>query len=204
MEKKEWIEGCKRVFTQLVKDTIWEDFTMPKGGMPDKYMGSCYDKLVHRFGAVSGERLADFCICQVYAISQFYPGYRQKWNISHSFADRAIQRYIEPSNHRKRHEDRWLNCYGVSRIKYLSMVEDHSKHPLSIFIYPEYEEQTKRRWADIELGYIICWHSKMMWTPFSPTCQRCINAELCRMHTERVHHELYRIRCEAWKKEIEE
>ena len=66
MEKKEWIEGCKRVFTQLVKDTIWEDFTMPKGGMPDKYMGSCYDKLVHRFGAVSGERLADFCICQVF------------------------------------------------------------------------------------------------------------------------------------------
>ena len=84
------------------------------------------------------------------------------------------------------------------------MVEDHSKHPLSIFIYPEYEEQTKRRWAAIELGYIICWHSTMMWTPFSPTCQRCINAELCRMHTERVHHELYRIRCEAWKKEIEE
>lgn len=201
MEKREWIEGGKRVFTQLVRDTIWEDFTMPNGGSTDRYIGECYDKLVHRYGTVSVERLVDFCIRQVYAISRFHNGYRKHWNVSHSFSKKAITRYIEPTKQIKIHEDRWLNCYGVSRIKYLSMIEDRSKHPLSIFIYPQYEEQTKRRWASEKLGYIICWNSTMMWTPFSPTCQICINAELCRMHTERVHHELYRIRCEAWAKQ---
>lgn len=200
MERKEWIDGCRRVFTNLVKDTLWEDFKFPNGGESERYTGNCYDGLVKMLGTVSAERLTDFCICQVYVMAQFHRDYRKQWKVSHSFGDKAIERYVFPSNHRKKHEDRWLNCHGLSRNKYRSMVEDHSKHPLAIFIYPEYEEQTKRKWASVELGYIICWNSTMMWTPFSPTCRECSNAVICQKHTAHVHHELYRIRCEAWNK----
>lgn len=201
MEREKWINGCSRVFAQLVRDTIWNDFKMPKGGMVERYIGGCYDKMIELIGSVSAERLADFCICQVYTMSQFHKGYRKRWNISHSFGDKAIGRFMVPINHRMKHENRWLGCYGLSRSKYISIAEDNSKHPLAKFIYPEYEEQTKRRWASIELGYIICCNSTQGWTPFSPTCRRCINAVICRLHTERVHHELYRIRCEAWNKQ---
>ena len=204
MEKKEWIEGCKRVFTRLVKDTLWEDFKKPEGGLADRHIGNCYDKLIKKLGSVSAERLADFCICQVYAMTQFHKGYRKHWNISHSFGDKAIERYMVPINHRKKHEDSWLNCLGVTRGKYLSMIVDNSKHPLAIFIYPEYEEYTKRRWMSNELGYLICGTSTLMWTPFSPVCQKCTNAPLCKKRTEHVHHELYRIRCEAWQKRQKE
>lgn len=38
--KKEWIEGCKRVFTKLVKDTLWEDFKKPEGGLAERHIGN--------------------------------------------------------------------------------------------------------------------------------------------------------------------
>lgn len=40
----------------------------------------------------------------------------------------------------------------------------------------------------------------LMWTPFSPSCSKCAKAEPCRRRTQARYPELYRIRCEAWRK----
>ena len=66
----------------------------------------------------------------------------------------------------------------------------------------QYEEVTKRKWHSSDYGYVICGASTQMWTPFSPTCQKCTKASLCRERTEHVLHELYRLRIEAWNKHL--
>ena len=79
-------------------------------------------------------------------------------------------------------------------------VEDRRSHPFGRFIYPEYEETTKRRLLSTEAGYLVCALSTLMWTPFSPSCSKCAKAEPCRRRTQARYPELYRIRCEAWRK----
>lgn len=203
MERKEWIEGCRRVFTRIVKKTVWSDFTLPRGGRTQKQLGDCFLKLSDALGIIGTERLADFCICQAYALSRYEAAYRCRWNIAHSFGDKAIKRYMESGDRQRSYEDRWLRGFRLSRKDMAVLVADRSKHPFAAFIYPEYEEHTKRRLLSTEAGYIICGASTLMWTPFSPSCRECCSAALCRKRTEAFNCELYRIRCEAWSKRQE-
>ena len=182
MEKKEWIDGCRRLFTRLLRAAVWPDFQFPSGGKADRQLSACFDLLCREAGSVSPERLSDFCICQVYALSGYAPSYRGKWNISHSFGRKAADRYLHYGKERRYWEDRWLKGFGR-------------------FIYPEYEEITKRRLLSSEAGYLVCALSTLMWTPFSPSCSKCTKADPCRRRTEARYPELYRIRCEAWWKE---
>lgn len=94
MERKEWIDGCRRLFTRLVRTTVWADFVFPTGGKSDRQLGMCFDGLCREVVSVSAERLSDFCICQTYAISGYDTAYRRKWNVSHSFGKKAIGRYL--------------------------------------------------------------------------------------------------------------
>ena len=199
MEKKEWIDGCKRVFTILVKDTLWQDFKFPNGGMADRHIGNCYDVIKEATISISRERLVDFCICQVYAMRDYGSTYRKRWNVSHSFGEKAIHRYYNNNHNQRYYENRWLDSYSLSRESLIQLIADRSHHPLEKYIYPEYEDGTKRRLLSTEVGYVICGASTLMWTPFSPVCQECSNAPLCRKRTSITHPELYRIRCVAWE-----
>ena len=140
------------------------------------------------------------CICQTYAISGYDTAYRRKWNVSHSFGKKAIGRYLRSGKERRYREDRWLKSFGLSRHDLARAVEDRRSHPFGRFIYPEYEETTKRRLLSTEAGYLVCALSTLMWTPFSPSCSKCAKAEPCRRRTQARYPELYRIRCEAWRK----
>ena len=126
--------------------------------------------------------------------------YRRKWNVSHSFGKKAIGRYLRSGKERRYREDRWLKSFGLSRHDLARAVEDRRSHPFGRFIYPEYEETTKRRLLSTEAGYLVCALSTLMWTPFSPSCSKCAKAEPCRRRTQARYPELYRIRCEAWRK----
>lgn len=200
MERKEWIDGCRRLFTRLVRITVWADFVFPAGGRTDRLLATCLDSLYREIPAVSPERLCDFCICQVYTLSGYDAAYRKRWNISHSFGQKAIGRYLRSGKERRYWEDRWLKNFGLSRNGLTQTVEDRRRHPFGRFIYPEYEETTKRRLLSTEAGYLVCALSTLMWTPFSPSCTQCAKAEPCRRRTEARYPELYRIRCEAWQK----
>ena len=199
MEKKEWIEGCKRVFTQLVQATLWKDFRFPNGGMVERYIGNCYDTIKKVTISICKERLVDFCVCQVYAMRDFSSVYRKHWKVSHSFGEKALQRYHNNNHHQRYYENRWLENYKLSRETFVKLIADRSHHPLEKYIYPEYEDGTKRRLLSTDVGYIICGASTLMWTPFSPVCQECNNVELCRKRTSVTYRELYRIRCVAWE-----
>ena len=129
------------------------------------------------------------------------PSYRGKWNISHSFGRKAADRYLHSGKERRYWEDRWLKGFGLSRDSLTQAMENRRGHPFGRFIYPEYEEITKRRLLSSEAGYLVCALSTLMWTPFSPSCSKCTKANPCRRRTEARYPELYRIRCEAWWKE---
>ena len=105
MERKEWIDGCRRLFTRLVRTTVWADFVFPTGGKSDRQLGMCFDGLCREVVSVSAERLSDFCICQTYAISGYDTAYRRKWNVSHSFGKKAIGRYLRSGKERRYRED---------------------------------------------------------------------------------------------------
>lgn len=199
MEKKEWIEGCEKVFTRLANVTVWDDFKFPKGGQVTRVLGECFDTLSKEY-MISYDRLVDFCICQVSAISRYDKNYRKKWKITHSFGAKAICRYRQYNKQRRYYDSEWLAKHKLSKGVLVSLIRDRSQHPLQRYIYPEYEEVTKRKWHSSDYGYIICGVSTQMWTPFSPTCQKCTKALLCQERTQHVLHELYRLRIEAWNK----
>lgn len=203
MGRSEWINNCRRLFTHLVRAVLWADFTFPEGGRSERILGACFDMLSRNAGAVSPERLADFCICQVYAMSGYDAAYRRRWNVSHSFGEKAVSRYLKSGRQSRYYEDRWLKGFSLSRQGLSGLVQDRSRHPFERFIYPEYEETTKRRLLSTEAGYAVCGLSTLLWTPFSPTCRQCAHAGKCRCRTESRYPELYRIRHEAWnKKEV--
>lgn len=195
MERDEWKNNSRRLFTLLVRATLWADFVFPAGGRTGRVLDACFDSLA----PVSAERLADFCICQVHAVSRFDAGYlAHRWKPAHSFGGKAVDRYMNSGKERRYYEDRWLKSFGLSRQSLAALVEDRGRHPLARFIFPEYEETTKRRLLSTEAGYAVCGMSTLLWTPFSPSCQRCAHAGRCRRRTASLYHELYRIRCEAW------
>ncbi len=196
MERDEWKNSSRRLFTRLVRTTLRADFVFPAGGRADRVLDACFDALA----PVSAERLADFCICQVHAISGFGAAYLRRWNVTHSFGKKAVGRYLQADRRRRYHEDRWLKSFSLSRRGLAALAEDRSHHPFERFLYPEYEETTKRRLLSTEAGYAVCGMSTLLWTPFSPSCRRCVNARECRCRTAARYPELYRIRRETWEK----
>ena len=197
MEKQSINKYVGQVFSFLMK-TVYPSFVFPRGGLAQKSVSSCMDTLHVRYITLSRERIIDFCICQVYAISRFEESYISKWKVSHSFGKKAIERYLFQTAVQKRFQDRWLKENGLSRAELVSLFQDRSKHPLYKFIYPEYEEGTKRRLLGTLAGFYVCQVSTILWTPFSPSCARCPSAEKCREITKKKYFELYRIRVEEF------
>lgn len=184
-----------------MKTMIAPSFSFPKGGIAGRTVSSCLDSLeAFSKGELSPERIIDFCICQVYAISGFNTDYLRKWNASHSFGGKAQQRFERNNSKKKYYEDIWLSKKGLSRADLLEFVRERRCHPLAKFIFPEYEEGTKSRLHNTEAGFLICQISTLMYTPFSPSCQTCVCAEICKRITESKYQELYRIRNEEYNK----
>ncbi len=198
-ERNKFITG---VFTYLMRAAISKDFSFPGGGLALRTVNNCLDELQQRYSLeLSPERMTDFVICQVYAISRFEKTYLPKWKVNHSFGRKAIDRYAQSTQGRKYYEDKWLSTQKLSRTLLCDMFKDRRKHPLYKFIYPEYEENTKRRMHNSEVGFYICQISTLLWTPFSELCQTCKNSQRCIDVLQRKYSELYRIRQEAYNKQ---
>ena len=188
-----------RVFTYLMRRMVAPSFVFPGGGAATRSVVACVATLEERYGTLERERIVDFCICQVYALSRFGVEYLSRWRPSHSFGRKALERFADVSRAKRYWEDRWLTAGGVTRRDLVRQIEDRRRHPLYPFLYPEYEEATKRRLLSTEVGYYICGVSTLLWTPFSPSCQRCTLAAVCRKRTESLYGELYRIRVEEYR-----
>ena len=194
MERKETIKCAVRLFTLLMRQTADDTFRFPAGGVAATSMQRWFDSMTQVYGVVSRERLVDFCICQVFAIYGFDGDYIRRWKVSHSFGDKAMDRYSTSRPQRRLAEQRWLNLNNLSRELLLTHIEDRSKHPLYRFIDPQWEEATKRRMLSTEMGYYICGSSTLLWNPFSGACGKCCYVDKCRERTGKLYGELYRIR----------
>jgi hypothetical protein len=184
-----------------MKASVSPALSLHGGGIARKTVSSCLDALeVLGKGEISRERIVDFCICQIYAIHKFDAEYLTKWNVSHSFGSKALQRFAQNHSRKRYYEDLWLAKNKLSRIGLLETFEDKREHPLAKFIYPEYEEGTKGRLHNTEAGFYICQLSTLLYTPFSPFCRKCNYAEKCTGILQKKYQELFRIRIEAYNK----
>jgi hypothetical protein len=182
-----------RVFSFLMREMVEPSFRFP-GGIAERQISDCLEKLDDGTGSLSHEKIVDFCICQVHVIACFGRDYMAKWKPSHSFGKKALERFARSHRAGRYYEDRWLGEKGLSRGAILELFRDRSAHPLAKFIYPQSEDRTKKRHRGSKAGLYVCSVSTLMWTPFSPVCANCPNAEACREMTRRRYPELYRIR----------
>lgn len=186
------------LFELLVRRLVDGSFRFPQGTASRQVVGGCLDVLERARGEVlSDERLADFCICQVYVISRFEEGYlRRRWSPSHSFGRKASTRFASSTPQRRYYEDRWLESEGLLRTRLAAFIRDRREHPLWGFVDPFYEEGTKKRVLNSPVGYYVCGVSTLMWNPFSGSCVECRCRERCQQRTRSRYPELYRLRCE--------
>lgn len=190
--RNRWVE---RLFTLLMCRTVDETFRFPGGGIARRAVDSCMAALAGGAEFPSRDKVVDFCICQVYALT-FDKKMLRGWTPAHSFGKKALERFARNTRTHRYWEDRWLKEHGLSRGELLHKVRDRSQHPLAKFLYPEYEDATKRRRIGTEAGLYVCSLSTLLWTPLSPVCQECAMAEKCREMTRERYPELYRLRVE--------
>lgn len=188
-----------RLFVLLMRLTVQSTFTMPGGRLAEKQIDDALDYLTKHYGEVGLERIVDYCICQVFAISKFDNNYLLRWKSSHSFGAKALTRFVTRRPGQKYYEDKWLSGFRLTREILLREIEDRSTHPLFKFIYPDYEDATKRRALSSVVGYYICGASTLLWTPFSEVCQSCTKSEACKVRTQKLYPEIYRLRVAEFK-----
>lgn len=199
MEKEKKIKNVIQVFTIIMRQTVSPEFVFPGGGIAARCVTNCIEKLEKEYAGLSQERIVDYCICQVYAITRFPEDYIKRWKASHSFGEKALARFARAKQAHRYYEDKWLKANGLNRRFLLESILDKSKHPLYKYVYPEYEDNTKARICGTEAGYYICGISTLLWTPLSPICRTCVKAEKCKERTKKMYPELYRLREEPSK-----
>ena len=198
MERNDKTRVTVSLFETLVRRLIDASFRFPGGESGRRTVAACLELLrTHSGGELSDERIADFCICQVHAISRFDGNYLScRWMPSHSFGPKARERFAATTPVRRYHEDRWLQQAGLNRTALPLLLKDRREHPLWQFLDPAYEEATKQRAVNTPVGYYVCGISTLLWNPFSDACRTCSRAELCRKRTAARYPELYRLRRE--------
>lgn len=197
-------KAMSTVFTTLMQ-YVMPAFTFPRGGIATKSVASCLETLETIYSdGISEERIVDYCICQVYTISRFDRLYLNRWNVTHSFGKKAIERFLSNKQGNRYYEDNWLATIGMSRNALSDRIKDRKQHPLFKYVNPAYEESTKKRALSTIVGYYICATSTLLWNPFSPSCSKCTKEQACKVRTQVYFPELYRLRIEELNKKKDE
>lgn len=205
MEKQEKNNIVIRIFSHLMKKTINDSFSFPGGGIAKKSVGNCIESLEKAYkGEVTIERLVDYCVCQVYSVSKYNEELLSRWSVSHSFGNKAFVRFCQNTKGKRYFEDRWLQENGLSRGILSDFFVEKKDHPLQKFINPDYEENTKIRMLNTEVGFYICQISTLLWNPFSNSCKACENAVRCKLVLQQKYSELYRLRIKESTKQDKE
>ena len=136
---------ASRLFVLLVRLSVQSSFIMPGGRLAEKQIDDAIECLTKHYGEVGLERIVDYCVYQVHRISGFGSAYMPRWRLSHSFGTNTVKRFIARKPGQKYYEDKWLADHRLTREDLLQYIEERSTHPLFRFIYPDYEDATKRR-----------------------------------------------------------
>ncbi|MBR6130861.1 MAG: hypothetical protein IKQ20_03295 [Bacteroidales bacterium] len=194
MESEKWIKKITTVFTEIERRLVNPSFKFSQGGATSRTLANFINQFDKEFGAVTEERLVDFCICTAYAFRS-----RESWTVKQAFGPSSIKRLKESKHGARYYEDQWLQEKALTREQLLQMIADRSEHPLAKYIYMPAEESTKRRLLNKKVGYAICQSSTLGWSPLSCACGNCEFINDCKKETELKYPELYRIRVEYGK-----
>ena len=198
MEKEERLaKKIKTVYAEITKRLVDPTFTFPEGGKADRQLF----QFIAEFTKICGgefntSRLVDYCVFQTHKNrnAAFQRNLAPK-----AFGATAIQKYLSMSSKQKSYmEDQWLSEAQLTRAYLNSLICKKGEHPQKKYIYMPSEEGTKKRCVNTDIGFVICSTSTLMWSPFSPTCQQCKNANMCQKETANKYPELYRIRLEEY------
>lgn len=198
MEKEERLKKqIKAVYTEITKRLVDPSFSFPEGGQTDRQLAQFILKFTQMCGGeFNTGRLVDYCVFQIHK-NRNSP--YQRTLAPKTFGNTALQKYLSMSSKQKKYmEDQWLSEANLTRPYLNSLICNKKEHPQSKYIYMASEESTKRRYVNMDMGLVICAASTLMWSPFSPTCQICKNADICKKETEKKYPELYRIRIEEY------
>lgn len=189
----------KTVYTEIARRLTDPTFSFPEGGKTERQLSQFIRQFTQLCGGdFNKERLVDYCVFQIHK-NRNSP--YQRSLAPKTFGTTALQKYQSMSSKEKKYvEDQWLSEAKLTRVYLSSLICNKTEHPQAKYIYMAAEESTKKRCVNTEIGMVICSTSTLMWSPFSPTCQRCVNAERCKEETEAKYPELYRIRLEEYGK----
>lgn len=193
MANEKLINDTITVYTEIFRRLIKPDFNIKKGGSNLKKISKFLELFEKEFGAITNERLVDFCV----AIAYFYRN--RQFQVGSLFSQSAINRMKTNAHGTKFYEDKWLKKEKLSRILLINMIKDRESHPHAKYIYMPSEETTKQRMLNLEVGFTICQVSTLGWSPLSPTCQQCKFVEECKAETHKKFPELFRLRNEYGK-----
>lgn len=184
------IKQTIKVFQEIVTRLINPNFVVSSGGKSVRIVTKALNALEQKFGTLTAERIADYCVSSAYVFKQ-----RQTFTICQALGAKSIERFNSDKGLRY-YEDKWLAEANIVRNDLVRLIVDKQSHPLSKFVYPLYEETTKRRVLNQEPGYYVCQVLTLGWTPFSSACSQCKYADKCQAETSKKHPELYRLRIE--------
>ena len=187
----------RRLFIYVVRRTKKKDYVFPTGGIIDRGIDNCTNLLTAHYGALSEIRMVDYCVYQMYRVSCMAPVNQSRWKVYHAFTPNAIDNFLSRKKGGEYYENNWLSGYNITREQLVRYIDNRYVHPMAKFIYPEYEERTKKRAISTDAGYHICLLSTLLWTPHSKACTTCVNASKCKERTGRKYPELYRLRLES-------
>lgn len=167
------------------------DFKITESASNKRLIAQALTNLEQRYGALSVERIVDYCVSSAYA----FKDRGDKWTIRQALGAKSIDRASVGQKNRF-YEDEWLETVNIVRFELIDLIVDKRTHPLSKFVYMPTEESTKQRAHNKEGGFLLCQMSTLGWSPFSYSCQQCRFVDDCQDLTKEKLPELYRLRIE--------
>jgi hypothetical protein len=199
MERKEQeMKMIRTVYTEIVRQSIDPSFAFPQGGQVDRKLSQFIVKFSEMCGGEFNTfRLVDYCVFQIHKNRE---SPHQRSIAPLVFGDANLKKYLSMSSKQKTYmEDKWLSEAKLTRGALNSLINKR-EHPHAKYIYMPSDECTKKRCLNTDVGFFLCLISTLMWSPFSPTCQICTNADQCVEETKMKYPELYRLRVEKYEK----
>jgi len=190
------------MLTALIKKTVDGRWQFPLGRYSEVLVKEGLLRLDKLFGVgFHHDRIVDFVVYQVYRFRDIIKG--SDWKISWCFSDNAVAKYKaqfidkDGKSGMNYYIDLWLSDNQLSRAKLSRMVEDKKVNPFKKFVYIESEDETKRRFHNTDVGFVLCQQATTGWSPKSPVCRSCVSKEKCLSATKEKYPELTRIRIES-------
>jgi hypothetical protein len=191
MAEERQIKQVMTVYTEIVTRLVDRTFRFSRGEKAAATLSVFLSEFEKEYGAVTKERLVDFCIFIAYTYRA-----REKWVIQQMFGPDSLKGFRESKQGKTYYEDQWLSEAQLTRGYLYSLIADRKEHPHTKYIYLLSEEGTKKRFLSQEVGYTLCQISTLGWSPVSKTCEQCAFQQECKTETKRKYPELYQIRLE--------